>query len=99
VVTFTSGYRRLGVSKQWQRRVESDNKGKPLDVWSWGDYQFSENVNLGDEGGGWVFEILFRGRYLALAATLALAKKAAVGHDTALNGGPDAVQESVEAAS
>lgn len=67
------------MSKQWQTRDESDNRGKPFTVWFWADYELAENVNLGAEG-GWVFELLYRGRFLALAATLAKGKEAAAEH-------------------
>lgn len=89
------------MSKPWTLRTELDNRGQPMDVWSWQDYEFSENVNLGDEGGRaqWVFEVLFRGRYCALAPTVTLAKKAAVDHDAEGSAARAAVAGSLETAS
>lgn len=63
------------MSVRWERRFEPDNRGNPLEIWFFGDYELSKNVNLGNEG-GWVYELTLRGKRVGLHPTLAEGKRA-----------------------
>jgi hypothetical protein len=64
---------------RWEVKTETDNRGKPLPVWCWRDYELCENVNMGAEG-GWMFELTMRGKRIAVRPNLAEGKKAAREH-------------------
>lgn len=59
---------------RWQTRTETDNQGKPLQVWFCDEYEISRNVNLGDEG-GWVFELTLAGRRVGLFGSVTEGKE------------------------
>ena len=67
------------MSDRWQKRIETDNRGKPLEVWFWLDYELCENVNLGLEG-GWVFELTHKRRHVDVYTTLKAGKEGAREH-------------------
>jgi len=67
------------VADRWELRSVTDNRGKPLSVWLWWDYELCENVNLGNEG-GWMFELTKDGERVALYPTLKDGKLGALEH-------------------
>jgi hypothetical protein len=64
---------------RWEVRTETDNRGKPLQVWFSGEFELCENVNNGSEG-GWMFEVTLRGARIAVSPTLREGKQAAREH-------------------
>jgi hypothetical protein len=67
------------VPDRWKKKIESDNRGRPLPVWCWLDYELCENVNLGLEG-GWVFELIHKKKHLELYPNLEAGKEGADQH-------------------
>ncbi len=64
---------------RWEVKEVPDSRGKPLQVWCSGEYELSENVNNGAEG-GWMFELTLRGARIAVRSTLREGKQAAREH-------------------
>ena len=86
------------MSERWELRAETDNAGRPFKVWIWDEYELSQNVNLGNEG-GWVFELTFKGRHLALAPSLCEGKQVAHEHRASLEAGRSRDEAGFEVAS
>jgi len=86
------------MDERWKRNTVTDNRGKPLSVWSWRDYELSQNVNLGSEG-GWVFELTLRGRRVGLFASEGEGKRGACDHIQASVGSSGSEQHALEAVS
>lgn len=64
---------------RWSIHEELDDAHRPFRVWRSGDYELSRNVNRGLEG-GWVFELVHRGRALGVFPTLHAGQQAAADH-------------------
>lgn len=63
-------------SGRWTVTTVADNAGRPLNVWTWGEYELAQNVNLGLEG-GWVFELTLKHARVGLYPTLGEGKQGA----------------------
>jgi hypothetical protein len=48
------------MAQRWERKTVADNRGKPLEVLCWRDYELACEVNLGEQG-GWVYQLTERG--------------------------------------
>jgi hypothetical protein len=67
------------MSRRWTIHEELDNAGRAFRVWRSEEYELSRNVNLGLDG-GWVFELVYRGRAIGLFPTLQAGQQGAAEH-------------------